>query len=566
MTKKKLTTETLLFGLAFLLAILFRFVLLGQPSLGDHEASNAIQALLSSDGRQVNIGGQPGYVALSSFLFFVFNTSDFAARFWPALFGSCLIMVPLLFRKYFGQTTTLILAFVLAIDPGLISISRFADGTMIVVAATLTAVGFYLAKEPILCGIFFGIGVIAGPDFYPLAISLGIALIFIQIKNPADDASEDAISSKPAWRWGYCILAGIITAILISTQFFVRTNGISGIGSALVDYLNSWKQIGDVTLPTFLTLFVFIQFPIFLLGVWGLLRGLLSKQPLTHFLGLWWGIGVVLLIVNPSRSASTLAWVSIPLLGLAAIQITNIVEKIKFPSKIVGLAQMAATISLIIFALLNFINLVNFPEADTLLLRNRLIGIILPIVLLIILTLLLAWGWNTDSAKNGLLVGFAVLIVAYMIGSAWKTAGWTGKPAFELWRVGETIVGDELLLKPTTDLSRWSNGQANRIDIGIVGIDSPSLLWALRDFEKITSENVIPVNTTPSVVITSTDFEFTSQSIYRGQGILWSVRPDINQMKLRDWVKWTLFRTTPLLKSEIILWARNDLFKGTTAE
>jgi hypothetical protein len=564
MTKKKLTTETLLFGLAFLLAILFRFVLLGQPSLGDHEASNAIQALLSSDGRQVNIGGQPGYVALSSFLFFVFNTSDFAARFWPALFGSCLIMVPLLFRKYFGQTTTLILAFVLAIDPGLISISRFADGTMIVVAATLTAVGFYLAKEPILCGIFFGIGVIAGPDFYPLAISLGIALIFIQIKNPADDASEDAISSKPAWRWGYCILAGIITAILISTQFFVRTNGISGIGSALVDYLNSWKQIGDVTLPTFLTLFVFIQFPIFLLGVWGLLRGLLSKQPLTHFLGLWWGIGVVLLIVNPSRSASTLAWVSIPLLGLAAIQITNIVEKIKFPSKIVGLAQMAATISLIIFALLNFINLVNFPEADTLLLRNRLIGIILPIVLLIILTLLLAWGWNTDSAKNGLLVGFAVLIVAYMIGSAWKTAGWTGKPAFELWRVGETIVGDELLLKPTTDLSRWSNGQANRIDIGIVGIDSPSLLWALRDFEKITSENVIPVNTTPSVVITSTDFEFTSQSIYRGQGILWSVRPDINQMKLRDWVKWTLFRTTPL--SEIILWARNDLFKGTTAE
>jgi hypothetical protein len=91
-------------------------------------------------------------------------------------------------------------------------------------------------------------------------------------------------------------------------------------------------------------------------------------------------------------------------------------------------------------------------------------------------------------------------------------------------------------------------------------------LWALRDFEKITSENVIPVNTTPSVVITSTDFEFTSQSIYRGQGILWSVRPDINQMKLRDWVKWTLFRTTPLLKSEIILWARNDLFKGTTAE
>jgi len=49
---------------------------------------------------------------------------------------------------------------------------------------------------------------------------------------------------------------------------------------------------------------------------------------------------------------------------------------------------------------------------------------------------------------------------------------------------------------------------------------------------------------------------------YRGQKILWTVTPDYPAMEAIDWVRWSLFRTAPESKTELILWARNDLFPG----
>ncbi|MBA3072770.1 MAG: phospholipid carrier-dependent glycosyltransferase, partial [Anaerolineae bacterium] len=112
--------------IALVSAAFLRFVNLGASNLTDHEASIALQALHSSKGQEWVIGGQPGYVGLTSLLFSLFEANNFFARFWPVLFGITMVMVPGLFRKQLSEFTSIILAFLIAFEPGLVALSRSA--------------------------------------------------------------------------------------------------------------------------------------------------------------------------------------------------------------------------------------------------------------------------------------------------------------------------------------------------------------------------------------------------------------------------------------------------------
>ncbi len=88
MSKKEFTIEYLLYGAVFLLAMGLRFIHLGQFSLNDYEAVQALQALKISSGSVVLMGDQPAYVILTAGLFRIFAATNFLARFWPALIGA----------------------------------------------------------------------------------------------------------------------------------------------------------------------------------------------------------------------------------------------------------------------------------------------------------------------------------------------------------------------------------------------------------------------------------------------------------------------------------------------
>ncbi len=144
MKANKITTEHLLYGLAFLLALGMRFFQLGAAPLSDTEAGWALQALSTSHGAVAALGAQPAYILLTSQLFSIFGDTNFLARFLPALAGSLIIWLPYYFRDWMGDTSWLrraglIMAFGLAIDPGLVSLSRQAGSLM-------PAMAIYLAR------------------------------------------------------------------------------------------------------------------------------------------------------------------------------------------------------------------------------------------------------------------------------------------------------------------------------------------------------------------------------------------------------------------------------------
>src|SRR5512141_652406 len=137
MNSPRLKYEGWLYGLAFLIALGFRLIQLGASPLTDSEATLALQALHLAQGKDIILGSQSGYVLFTSLFFAVIEATNFMARILPALVGSFIIFAPGLLRDQLKPRIALIVAFLLAFDPGLVALSRQADGTMLAVTFTL---------------------------------------------------------------------------------------------------------------------------------------------------------------------------------------------------------------------------------------------------------------------------------------------------------------------------------------------------------------------------------------------------------------------------------------------
>src|SRR3989337_2159099 len=131
MNSFRLKYEGWLYWLAFLLALGFRLIQLGASPLTDSEAALALQALHVAQGTSPVLGPQPGYILFTSILFAILESTNFMARFVPAIVGSALVFVPHFFRETIKPRPALILAFLLAFDPGLVALSRQAGGTIL---------------------------------------------------------------------------------------------------------------------------------------------------------------------------------------------------------------------------------------------------------------------------------------------------------------------------------------------------------------------------------------------------------------------------------------------------
>src|SRR5512146_2031993 len=135
----RFTLEHALFILILLLALSLRLLNLGAAPLAAGEAALAIKAYDLAHGERVALDPQPGYVALTGATFALFGNNEFTARWWPAIIGGLLTVVPFLFRRSFGREAALILALGLALDPGLVALSRQGDGPMMAIGFTLLA-------------------------------------------------------------------------------------------------------------------------------------------------------------------------------------------------------------------------------------------------------------------------------------------------------------------------------------------------------------------------------------------------------------------------------------------
>jgi hypothetical protein len=577
MNSRSFKHENLLYWLAFLIALGLRFIQLGASPLSDSEATLALQALQIAQGKVPLLAPQPGYILLTSVFFAVINSTNFIARFVPAIIGSVLVFAPYFFRERINPKPALILAFLFAMDPGLVALSRQAGGTMLAVTALLFAWGMWQGRRAILAGVFAGLALLAGPSLWAGLLVLGLTWLFLQgMKSrpaasdeakPADDSSTHGrrtvtIEYRPA------IFALAITVLLGGSLFFLSPNGLSAWLSALPAYLTGWTSPAAMTPGRILLAFVGYEPLGIFLALLSLVRGYRTKSRRITRLSVW--LAVALLLAVFYRQPSGLVWVIIPLLALGAFELARAFELYADEWVEVGVVVIALLI-LLAYSWFDASKIGLDPHgqlASTILpffgrnveIKAAPYVVLLGAFLIIILCIaFVAFGWSARTARLGMTWAFGLFLGTYALASAWSSSGLRAQNGVEFWAPDQPPVQEELLLSTLNDISELSVGHDRAQAVTLVGVDSPALEWVLRDHqvERITT---LDPQMAPAIVITPVINELGLPAAYRGQDFTWRQTLQWQNITAPDWMRWLVYRQLPKENETIVLWVRDDLF------
>jgi hypothetical protein len=562
MNSPRLKYEGWLYGLAFLIALGLSLIQLGANPLTDSESQLALQALHIAQGKETILGPQPAYILFTSLLFFATESTNFMARFVPALVGSLTVFIPYFFREKLKPRPALILAFLLAFDPALVALSRQASGTILALTFLFFAWGMWKNGYAIPAGVFAGLALLSGPSIWSGLLMLGIAAIFLQgMKNRTAQDTPHEIRNT--------IIALITTIVLAGTLFLTTPNGLSAWLSSLPAYLNGW--IAPSVFTPGLTLLAFVSYEalgIFLV-VFALIRGFRLHSVRYVKLSIW--LGVALLVAVFYRQTSELAWVVVPLLILAAGELSRSFDIYVDERVEIGIVAGAILI-LLIFIWFNVASIGLNPyeqfTSTTLPLFGRTIE--LPfgahymvmfgaMLILVVCIGLVALGWSARTARLGTTWSFSIFLGIYAIASAWGASGMRTPNGVELWQPDQPPAHAGLLASSADEISLVSLGHRDSQPVTLIGIDSPALEWALRNHNVETVSALDPLNAPPIVVTPMMD-ELGLPSAYRGQDFIWRQPPLWDAIQLPDWIRWLVYRQLPRDTETIILWARDDLF------
>ena len=584
MNSSRLKNEGWLYWLAFLIALGFRLIQLGASPLTDSEATLALQALHIAQGEAPLLGPQPGYILLTSIFFAIIESTNFMARIVPALVGSALVFVPSFFRGKIKPRPALILAFLLAIDPGLVALSRQASGTILTVTFLLFAWAMWRERRAIPAGIFAGLALLSGPSLWAGLLTLGLTWVFLRgmeekptTQDEPNTADQSPVSNPQSLTTNYqlpvtdfrpTLLALAITILFGGTLFFLSPNGLSAWLSSLPSYLAGWTSSALMTpARTLLVFFAYEALGIFL-AILSLIRGYRTRSRRILRLSLW--LGVALLLAIFYRQTSELAWVIIPLLTLAALELSRAVNI--FPEERVEVGVVVIAL-LILLAYMWFdvskIALDPYSQlgATTLPLFGNQIQIsaapyivLLGALLIIVLCIsFVAFGWSARTAWLGSTWAFVIFLGIYTLAAAWGASGLRSQNGVEFWTPDQPPVHAELLLSSVEDVSELSTGHAQSQPVTVMGISSPSLEWVLRNHDVEVVSTLDP-QIAPPLVITPLMDDLGLPSAYRGQDFIWRQRLLWEGMQNPEWFRWLVFRQLPRENETIILWARDDLF------
>ncbi len=554
---RKHNLEFGLFVLAFGLALALRLLRLGELPLNDNEARLALQALDLTRGIKSGMGPLPAYINLTALVFYAVQASNFAARFVPAVFGALLTTIPYGFRDRLHSKPAILLAFLLAIDPGFLGLSRQAGGPTIAICALLLAWSAWRKSNMRAAGIWAGVALLSGPALWPGILGLIVAngLIrgfFVRESHTADSTNT---ARRPLLELA-AYTAG--TYFILGSFFLLASGGLSAGMTGFTAYFSGWLDFTDVQINRLLISLVAYELLPVLLAIAGLLRGIYKKDELTISLGVWLAAALVLCLAYPSKVVADLAWVIVPILVLAARELSVYFVAIKEGAwETIGMAVFTAAI--LTFAALNYAA-IAMTQIDQTATQVRWWVLLGSLGLLVISILMVAFGWSRSTAVQGGLWGTLVVFLAFTFSNAMASADLRTYKTTETWPTSPQIGQSQTLISQMNELSRWKAGTINSLDVNIVGVDSPALLWILRDWPVSVSSG-LTLSGSPSIVIASEQFVATSiENTYRGQDLIWRTYPAWNQGLLADWLNWSILHRFPSGEEKLILWVRSDVF------
>jgi hypothetical protein len=570
-----------LYWLAFFLALFLRLFMLGAAPLNDVEAGWALQAMNIARGEAATLIAQPAYIVLTSQLFSIFGETNFLARLFPALAGSLLVWLPCLFRQRMEasawlQRAGVVMAFGLAVDPGLVSLSRQVASPMPAIAFTLLALAGFMNRRMILAGMCAGLALLSGPAFLQglliLAITWGLLrLVTPRVPEPQADEEPAGIDTGPLPGESLRIAIYALTAtLLVAGVLFLRLpQGLSGIASSISIYLELWVKPSSIPLlrlPASLLVYqplVLIFTLISVVRIWfGQWEDRRARQVLLAF-SIWAGVALLVPLVYAGRQVGDMAWVLVPLWALAAAEISRSLEQGQ--ETLTRLVAAGLALLLFVLSVVGWLNLLSIGryQVDVVVYWAIIIGALL---LGFIAILLVAATWSAIAARLGLVWAICVVLGLQLFSNTWGMAVVRQNGAQELWTIPTSTGQADLLGLTLSDISTRNTGLKDQLEV-VALVDSPALQWVLRNFPNAHFESGLAPTESPPAVITRKDGELPSLAEkYRGQDFIWRLYPGWQGVFPPNIVNWLAFRQAPLGQDQIILWVRADMFPGGSLE
>ncbi len=233
-------------------ALVLRLTRLNAVALNPQEAPFAYDAWVLFRG-QPPVTGDPlpnvgaFLLLLQGALFFLFGATDVVARLAAALPGLLLALAPLALRRWVGGPAALGMAAVLAISPTLVYASRVINPEVIVALCTVAVIAALAALAQsarnafpaVAIGIAAGVALGTGPSALTVAITLIIGLAAAALTEPGGTVAEGLRGMRQPWNALWCLLAFIITVVVVFTRLFSYPSGIAGAWETL----GAWRQL-----------------------------------------------------------------------------------------------------------------------------------------------------------------------------------------------------------------------------------------------------------------------------------------------------------------------------------
>lgn len=391
-----MTLERLLYAIILLIGGFLRFFSIEVQPLQMNEAAVSVLAWSSALGFDMRPGiaeladAMPPTSALlyslQGILFWVVGSSDGIARFWPAVAGLGLVLLPWFVRHQIGRYTALILALLFAIDPWLGAYSRLVDGaslsaflglmvlcglSVLVVAARsreheqsmLADIGNWRN----LIWVSAGLLLCSGPHAWSFVL---VILLFVLLNGvprelfatPEDSASviddensESLFADLPVGIWLF-----VAALVLGATGWLAFPEGLSFVGTSVTTWIEQLVGSADSSLsdggageePMYSVGWLLLRLLVdqgllVLLGLLGLVmlwgrrfanadeiesdgstRPISGGSPLlrAEFLTLWTLLGAILAAL-PGRGPLSLLMIGLPLLLATAALLGNLAER-----------------------------------------------------------------------------------------------------------------------------------------------------------------------------------------------------------------------------------------------
>lgn len=549
------TTEHLLYAAAVGLALVVRLWGLGRAPLGENEAHLALQALNVAVRQPADFGAAPLLTALIGLAFFLLGSTDAVARLVPALLGSLLPLLAWPLRRDLGRKAALVLAFALALDPGLVALSRVADSP---VPAVLALAGAVLAAArarwdwalPLAV-----LGLLLGTVFWLGLLAVLLALVLWRIGGNAFSLAA------PPEKVRRGLINAVLVAAFIATTAAVWASGMFGaaLGSLTAFLQGMVTPSGVPAAALWAALFVYAP-----LAVGGALVGgvlaFLQKQVLAAFLALLALSALLFVFLFPAHQTADLAVALLPLWALAAWALARLPAFHKDM-----LWQGTIVLVLLTFAWLSLASWEHtLPHT-----RPYTLSLLLTLISLLLVPLLSATmalssvdaGRTWAEALGGLSWGLAITGAVFTL-AAGQRAAFAPRTA-ELWYATPAPAQVRLLQASVADLGEWRHGRSDAMDL-VNLTPSEALMWAFHNLPQARARQMLSSEATPEAIVAPETWQPAQTSAYRGEAFPLRRAPAWMWENPQAFVRWLAFRPTPPVTAHVILWARTDVFPQHT--